>query len=139
LLLLTILLPGCAPQTGVLKLKKPEIETPDVSFNGTYLVATGKGKAPDDVEQSGRKKLMANRAAKINALSNLSNSVFAILNRKGAIKGKINITSYVKNAEFVDEEFSEDLNSATVKARLPLNGNNSIAELIQVEKIIIIE
>ena len=138
-LLLIIIFSGCTTPTGVLKLEKTEIETPDISFNGTYLVATGKGKAPSDIEQSGRKKLMANRAAKINALSNLSNGVFAILNRKSAIRGKINITSYVRNAEFVAEEFSEDLNSATVKARLPLNGNNSIAELIQVEKIIIVE
>ncbi|MBN2190773.1 MAG: hypothetical protein JW728_06155 [Candidatus Aureabacteria bacterium] len=137
--MLTIILQGCASPTGILKLKKSEIETPGINISGNYLVAIGSGNAPKDIEQPGRKKLMANRAAKIDALSNLSNSIFAILSKKGTIKGKINITSYVRGAEFTDEEISEDCDTAVVKARLPLNGGNSIAELIQVKEIILEE
>lgn len=136
---MTIFFSGCAPQTGVLKLEKAEIETPGININGNYLVATGNGNAPNEIEQPGRKKLMANRAAKIDALSNLSNSIFVMLNKKGTIKGKINITSYVRGAEFTDEQISEDCSTAVVKARLPLNGNNSIAELIQVKEIVLEE
>ncbi|MDD5645053.1 MAG: hypothetical protein PHO00_06370 [bacterium] len=121
----------------MLKLEKTEIETSVINLNGNYLVASGTGKAPENIRNTAQRKLMSKRAAKINALSNLSNSVFEILNKKGSIKGKIDITSYARNAEFIYEGIPEDCDTAVVKARLPLNGNNSIAELIQVKKIII--
>jgi len=125
---------GCPkkPEPKILTLK-PRTE---IAANRDALVVTGSATAPAD-KPRGQGRLMAERAAKLDALRQLAAVVGEV--RVQAIPGgrQINIEGFVQGAQQLSASFDSTNGMAQVTLQLPLNGPAGLAAALGYDRTVV--
>jgi hypothetical protein len=130
-----VLTTGCPPKKPQEKLLTVEPRA-EIAADQDALVVTGQGVAPAD-KPAGQGRLMAQRAAKMDALRQLAAVVGDFRMKSTASGAQINIEGFVQDAQEVQASYDSTNGIARVTLRLPLNGIGGVAKALGYDRILV--
>ena len=126
---------GCPqkrPQEKILTVE-PRAE---ITAERDALLVTGTGAAPAD-RAGGQGRLMAQAAAKYDAMRQLAAVVGDFRMKSTASGAQINIEGFVKGAQEVKTDYDSASGIARVTLRMPLNGMGGVANALGYDRILV--
>jgi hypothetical protein len=127
---------GCPqkqPQEKVLRVE-PRAE---IVADRDALVVTGQGTAPAG-KSTGQGRLMAQRAAKMDALVQLATAVGDFQMKSSGNGARLDVKGFVQGAREVETAYDSTNGLARVTLELPLNGVGGVAGALGFDRILIV-